>query len=263
MSNIIQLDRSVIPACDVPLFVKGPNGEASFEEIVEATSDIPGIGGYKLGAVSGRKGWENWVRFVRRYTTKPLIHDGQKWGNDIPDTGPGILYELKEAGVDAVILFPFSSPIVQYEWTKAAQELGLGVIVGSKMTHNRQLAGDYSNPTGKDYTVIFKELVGYDIPGYIRDDAPDDMYLLAAAMGVTNYVAPGNKPDDIRQVRELLEGRGIEPVFYAPGFVAQGGEISEGAKAAGTRFHAIVGRGIYAAKDIGAAAREMTSQLYG
>jgi len=262
MSGIVQLERSVIPACDVKLRERGSNGEASFEEIAKATADISGIGAYKIGASSGRAGWEEWVKVARAYTGKPLIHDGQKWGNDIPDTGPGILVDLKESGVDAVILFPFSSPIVQYEWTKAAQELGLGVLMGSRMTHNRQLAGDFSNPPSKDYTKIFTDLLGYDISGYIRTDAPNDMYKLAAKMGVTNFVAPGNKPDDVRQVRELLESNGVEPTFYAPGFVAQGGVISEGAKAAGRRFHAIVGRGIYATKDIRVAAQEMTSQLY-
>jgi len=248
-----------MPACDVKLRKRGPNDEASFEEIVKATADVPGVGGYKLGAVSGRDGWEEWVKVARAYTGKPLIHDGQKWGNDIPDTGHGILTDLKESGVDAVILFPFSSPIVQYEWTRAAQELGLGVIVGSKMTHPRQLAEDFS---GEEYTQIFKELIGHDISGYIRRDAPEDMYRLAAAMGITHYVAPGNKLEDVSDLRLLLESRDIEPVFYAPGFVAQGGVISEGAKAAGKRFHAIVGRAIFRAKDIRATAEEMTSQLY-
>ncbi|MBI2084005.1 MAG: hypothetical protein HYT70_00065 [Candidatus Aenigmarchaeota archaeon] len=263
MSDIIQLDKSIIVACDVDLHERGPNGEASFEDIVKATADVPGIGGYKLGAVSGEEGWKQWVRVARDYTGKTLIHDGQKWGNDIPDTGTVIIGALKRSGVDAVILFPFSSPIVQYEWTKSAQDSGIGVIVGSKMTHNRQLDGDFSNPAGKDYTAIFKELVGYDISGYIREDAPEDMYLLAAKMGVVNFVAPGNKPDDVRQLREFLESQGISPIFYAPGFVAQGGVISDAAKVAGPRFHAIVGRGIYGAKDIRVAAQEMTSQLFG
>ena len=88
------------------------------------------------------------------------------------------------------------------------------------------------------------------------------MYKLAAAMGITLYVAPGNKPEDVSDLRLLLESRGVEPTFYAPGFVAQGGVISEGAKAAGKRFHAIVGRALFRAKDIRAAAEEMTSQLY-
>jgi orotidine-5'-phosphate decarboxylase len=49
--------------------------------------------------------------------------------------------------------------------------------------------------------------------------------------------------------------------FFAPGFVAQGGEITEAAKAAGKFWHAIVGRAIYEAEDIRKAAEEMTSKL--
>ena len=50
--------------------------------------------------------------------------------------------------------------------------------------------------------------------------------------------------------------------FYAPGFVAQGGVITETGKAAGKKWHAIVGRGVYAAKNIHIAAKEMISQLF-
>ena len=35
------------------------------------------------------------------------------------------------------------------------------------------------------------------------------------------------------------------PVFWSPGLVAQGGRITEAGEAAGARFHAIVGRGLY------------------
>ena len=119
---------------------------------------------------------------------------------------------------------------------------------------------------------IFKELgiIG-ELSGFIGSSSPDFMYKLAARMGVTDFVVPGNKPDRIRHYKELIEKCGIsEPVFYSPGLVAQGGEISEGAKAAGKRFHAIVGRGIYfnkpeerfnTAEEIRKAAIELTSKL--
>jgi len=67
--------------------------------------------------------------------------------------------------------------------------------------------------------------------------------------------------EKIKQVRELVEAEGVSPVFYAPGFIAQGGKIEAAAKVAGDRFHGIVGRGIYQAKDMHAAAIEHTSQL--
>jgi len=85
--------------------------------------------------------------------------------------------------------------------------------------------------------------------GYIADEAIMEMYLNAANLGVSDFVVPGNKPDDIRRIRETLEQRGVSPTFYAPGFVAQGGSISDAAKVAGDSWHAIVGRGIYKAEE--------------
>ena len=87
------------------------------------------------------------------------------------------------------------------------------------------------------------------------------MYRIAARAGINNFVVPGNKPDVIKQVKELVEAEGVSPVFYAPGFVAQGGKIEDATKVAGERWHAIVGRGIYQAKDMKKAAEEYTSKL--
>lgn len=257
MTRIIQRDRSVVPACDVPLEV--------FKSLVEQTADIEGIGGYKVGpALCGRPGYDTIVAITRAYTNKPLIFDAQKWGTDIPDTAPSILGPVKESGIDAVILFPQSGPITEYEWIKTAQGLGLGVIVGGEMTHPRYPEGDYSNSKTKNYTKIFMEELGmnHDVTGFIREMAPEDMYEIAARMGVTDFVVPGNKPDKIIYYRELIEKCGCQDASYwSPGLVAQGGNISEGAKAAGKIFNGIVGRGIYNAKDMRAAAIEHCSQL--
>ena len=97
--------------------------------------------------------------------------------------------------------------------------------------------------------------------GYIADEAAMEIYMNAAEQEVTNFVVPGNKPDVIREIRAALEGRDVKPIFYAPGFVAQGGRIKEAAEAAGDNWHAIVGRGIYEAEDKKKAAIELTSQL--
>ena len=80
-------------------------------------------------------------------------------------------------------------------------------------------------------------------------------------LGVSDFVVPGNRPEDIGIIRKTLEQRGVSPTFYAPGFVAQGGSISDATKVAGNNWHAIVGRRIYKAEDIKKAALEHTSQL--
>ena len=232
--KVIERDRSVIPACDVKTLEQ-------FEELVKQTADIDGIGGYKIGFGLGlRYGLSRVVETARKYTSKTLIYDHQKAATDIPDTGKDFAELNKEAGIDVVIFFPQAGPETERAWIYHALDNGLKVIVGGRMTHPA-----YSVSEG----------------GFITDEGALDMYRIAARAGVNNFVVPGNKPEIIKQIRDVVEAEGVSPVFYAPGFVAQGGKIEAAAKVAGDRFHGIVGRGIYQAKDMRAAAIEHTSQL--
>lgn len=232
--NIISRDRSVIPACDVETI-------GQFEELVKQTADVPGIGGYKIGFELGYLGLKEVVAAARKHTDKPIIFDHQKAGSDIPDTGRNFARTMENAGVDTVILFPQAGPETERAWIYHALDRGLKVIVGGRMTHPA-----YAVSEG----------------GFITDEGALEMYKIAARAGVNNFVVPGNKVDVIKQVRSLVEAEGIaNPVFYAPGFIAQGGKIDAAASVAGDRFHGIVGRGIYQAKDMHAAAVEHTSQL--
>tara|TARA_B100001971_G_C18219414_1_gene556084 strand:- start:898 stop:1599 length:702 start_codon:yes stop_codon:yes gene_type:complete len=233
MSRIIQRDRSIIPACDFPY--------GKLLDFLEATSNIEEIGGYKIPAISGRVGWEKWVDTIRGYTDKPLIYDHQKAGTDIPDTAKEFMSEIKSAGFDAIILFPLSGPKTQEAWIKAAQDFELGVIVGGEMTHEG-----------------FKTSEG----GYISDSKIGDIYYNAVDLGVTDFVVPGNRIDSIERIKNIVDFsvKG-DPVFYAPGFIAQSGDITESGKAVGERFHAIVGRGIYQAENMRQAVLNLTSKL--
>ena len=222
MKEIIIRKKSVIPACDVSVKL--------YERIVKETAGIDSIGAYKVGFQLGLShGLSKVVKLARRYTDKPIIYDHQKAGTDIPDTGVNFAETVSCAGVDAVILFPQAGPETEKAWINECKNKGLGVIVGGFMTHPKYVRSE---------------------GGYILDDAVLEMYLNAAKEGVSDFVVPGNKPDVIVKVKETLEKEKVKPVFYAPGFVAQGGTISEAAKAAGERWHAIVGRGIYKDDDI-------------
>ena len=232
--KIIGRDKSVIPACDVETLEQ-------FEELVKQTADVDGIGGYKIGFELGLGfGLPAVVAAARKHTDKPIIYDHQKAGTDIPDTGKNYAKVMKKSGVDTVIFFPQAGPETERAWIYHALDNGLNVIVGGRMTHPA-----YAVSEG----------------GFITDEGALDMYRIAARAGVNNFVVPGNKPEVIKQVREVVEAEGVSPIFYAPGFVAQGGKIEAAAKVAGDRFHGIVGRGIYQAKDMHAAAIEHTSQL--
>jgi orotidine-5'-phosphate decarboxylase len=97
--------------------------------------------------------------------------------------------------------------------------------------------------------------------GYIDDAAIEKMYTTSAFNGVSDYVVPGNKPDAIKKIRNLLLEHKVSPTFYAPGFISQGGIINEAAAVAGPRWHAIVGRAIYESRDIQKAVQSLIVNL--
>ena len=232
--KLIKYDRSIIPACDV-------KNLEELKKLIKQTHDIKKIGGYKIGFVLGLiYGLPTVVKTIREFTDLPIIYDHQKAGTDIPDTGGKFAEVCKDAGIDAVIIFPQSGPVTEEAWIKDCQYKGLTVIIGGEMTHPK-----------------FKKSEG----GFIDDSVLDEIYLIAAKLGVNNFVVPGNKPDRIKHYRSLLEKKVKDLTFFAPGFVSQGGEITEAAKVAGKSWHAIVGRAIYDAKDIRKAAEKMTSKL--
>jgi orotidine-5'-phosphate decarboxylase len=236
MGRIIKYDRSVVIACDVKTIEE-------FRKLIEQTCDIEGIGGYKIGSILAiRYGLPKLVQVTREFTDLPVIYDHQKAMTDIPELGRNFAIVVKESGANALICFPQSGPATQEAWIKACKNVGLEVIIGGEMTHSK-----YKRSEG----------------GYIADEALDEMYLLAAKLGINNFVVPGNKTERVKHYREILKPLVKEElIFYAPGFMAQGGIITDVAKAAGNYWHTIVGRAIYGARDVRAAAKEMTSQLF-
>ena len=230
--RLIKIDRSVIPACDVDTLQK-------LKKIVKGTCSVEGIGAYKIGLeIVIPFGLKNVMEEIRNLTDLPIIYDYQKAGTDIPEIGERFAKACKDA--DAVIIFPQAGPVTEEAWIKAALIEKLSVIVGGEMTHDGYL-----------------ESKG----GFIANSAPKRIYEIAAKLGVKDYVLPGNKPERIKDYRMFLEHLGIDPVFYSPGLVAQGGEITESAKAAGPYWHAIIGRALYNAKDINKAAKGFTKSL--
>ena len=226
--------RSIIPACDVESL-------AQLEKLVKETSGVEGVDAYKIGFMLAMNfGLKETVKAIRKYTNKPVIYDHQKAATDIPDTAPGFMKACRTAGVDAVILFPFTGPETEVAWIKSANDNKLAVIVGGEMTHKG-----------------FNESEG----GFIAAGAPEKMYEIAAKNNVSDFVVPGNKPERIAAYRKLLDKYLDDYSLYSPGLVAQGGSITESGKAAGSKWHAIVGRGIYGATDMKKAAEEFAGSL--
>lgn len=235
MGKIIKYDKSIVIACDVENIRK-------LRELIRETYDIEGIGGYKIGSVLAiYYGLKKVVNAIREFTDLPIIYDHQKAMTDIPDLGEKFVKKVKDSGCNALIGFPLAGPVTQESWIKACKELNVEPIIGGEMTHPKYR---------------------YSEGGYIVDDSLDRIYLLAAEMGVNNFVVPGNKIDRVTHYRKILELRNIDNLtFFSPGFVAQGGKITETAKVAGDSWHAIIGRPIYTAKDIRKTAKEYTKEI--
>ena len=241
MAFLIDLPRSIIPALDCP-----PERGA---EIVLGTQRVGSVRAFKLGAWKGtlRSGLDAYVQDLGPYLGgRLLIYDHQKGATDIPDLEDA-LSDLVEAGVHAVIFFPFGGAETLERWTQSAIDAGLAVIVGGHMTQKRFLWSE---------------------GGFIHDEAPERIYRLAVGLGVREFVVPGNKPEFVRKYRDIILSELAEQghhddefALYAPGFVAQGGMISEAGQAAGERWHAIVGRALLTAPNVEAAAFELASQI--
>jgi len=228
---IIPLKKSIIPSCDVGSLEK-------LSKLVRETCSVKGIGAYKIGfELVIPFGMNEVIKTIRKHTKLPIIYDHQKAGTDIPDMGIKFMQACK--GADAVILFPQAGPETEAAWIKAAQQVKMKVIIGGEMTHP-----GYLKETG----------------GFLENDAPKRIYEIAASMGVTDFVIPGNKPEKSIEYVNSIKNKIKNSVFYSPGLVAQGGRISVLAGKLDS-WHAIVGRAIYEAKDMKKAAEELAKSL--
>jgi len=216
---LIEKKRSIIPACDVYT-------DSELINLIKTTHEHPAVGAYKIGiTIAMYYGLRDVCKAIKKITNKPIIYDHQKAGNDIPDMGEHFARTCVESGVDAVILFPFVGKISQEAWQEACLKIGLYVIVGGEMTHP-----------------------GFD--SYIPSTISMKIYSVAATNGITDFVVPGNKSHRIKEYKTFIEeGHGVSPIFYSPGLITQGGDISESGKVAGERWHAIVGRALYTAEN--------------
>ncbi|TSA55769.1 hypothetical protein D4R42_04940 [bacterium] len=243
VKKLIGLPKSIIVDCGVST-IKDLN------ELVEKTAGVKGIGGYKVGAILVIKyGLATVVSVVKKQIKRiapsielPVIYDHQKAGVDIPDLGSLFVKAVISSGADALILFPFGGMATEKAWINACQDNEFPVLVGGRMTQPE-----------------FLEKEG----GFITNTGPSLIYGQAADSGVRDFVMPGNRPELIRLYIRIIRRSIGEDDFtlYAPGFISQGGEITETGRQAGDNWHAIVGRAIYQADDIRAAAEKFAAQI--
>ena len=246
MEQLFKNGKGFIPACDVSELEK-------LEDVAFATLQVPGIKALKIGLeLVIPFGLIEAVRSVERvrHTYKlgldvPIIYDHQKGGTDIPELGAKFAKAVKRSGADAIILFPFGGAKTEREWIKACEGEGLKVLVGGHMTQAE-----------------FLESEG----GFIGDLSPERMFRIALELGVSDFILPGNKVPFVEKYRKIFQEYWSDGSYSisAPGFIKQGGIISEAGAVAGPVWNAIIGDKIYNAgrlTDMTAAAKMFTSQI--
>jgi orotidine-5'-phosphate decarboxylase len=249
--GFFSLNHGVIPACDV-------NTIDEFTKIVNETNDVKGIVGYKIGKIlQTNYVLEDVLWAVDRRTDKPIILDPQKEGNDVEFTEPNFISNYANAGVKAMIMFPFASPRVQATCTKSCRDNKILPIGGFRLTQK-----GFDETEEVEMGDIDPKLAGRKFKGYISKDAEKRALELYAMMGVEHYIGPGNKVDELRKMKEIIKSNGVDPYFLMPGIKRQGGDVSSAFEAVAdcAGAYAIIGSGIYKAENMGETAERFCEE---
>lgn len=226
----------IIIACDV-------DSLDAFRSIVEMSHCQEGVVGYKIGfSLALRFGLKKVTEIARNLSNLSVIYDHQKAGTDIPQMGEPFAKCCSDCGISGVIIFPQAGPETLRAFVKAITGHDMMPIVGGMMTHPSYLQSD---------------------GGFITDVAPSVIYREALNLGVTHFVLPGNRPNDVRQYATDVLSRGEGTLsLLMPGIGSQGGQIKDAFDAAaGHRCYAIVGSAIYGASDPLKALLSFTEQV--
>ena len=228
-------DRGLYVSLDVP--------EHKLRQLCANTSNIEGVRGFVIGAPTalemGLSLAVDTVQIVNSVTSRSpiLIYDHQSAGNDIPRNATRLMQVVNRSGIHKVIIYPSTNPEIAEPWIKAGQDHHLDVIVGKETTQDiAPLNGIY-----------------------------DDVFRLAAKLGVREFMLPGNKPDRVAHYRSIIESVVSQDPYtiYASGFGSQGGTVESFAKAAGehTHWNLLIGSDIHTAPNPRIRAEEYIEEI--
>jgi len=233
---MFSFDCGLIPACDVDSLDK-------LRSLIRVTSRVEGVVGYKIGFMLALKfSLGKVVETIREYTDLPIIYDHQKAGTDIPEMAAPFARICREAGVNDVIIFPQAGPESEVAFIKEIQNEGMIPIVGGEMTHPKYLEKE---------------------GGFLKDDAPGQIFKIAALEGVKYFVLPGNRPESIGQYLPLLDELGGKTRLLLPGLGRQGGYLERVFQVTGVRStYFIIGSTIYNSEDMKKTVREICRRIF-
>ncbi len=225
--------HGIICACDLDRL-------ADVARLVEAIDPVEGMVGYKLGSLlSLRYGLATVVKAFRTMTAKALLYDHQKAGLDVPSMAAEYAAVCRDAGVDALILFPLGGPTVVEAFVGSTLKVGLLPVVGGALPLE-----DYLVKGG----------------GYVAGSALSRISLRAWELGARDFIIPATDGGAIRAHVKRFARRGPTRLFM-PGIGPLGGDIKKAfAAARGLSVYAIIGRAIYAAPEPAEAARRLAGE---
>ncbi|MFH1039121.1 MAG: orotidine-5'-phosphate decarboxylase [PVC group bacterium] len=172
-----------------------------------------------------REGMEIISTVKERYR-KPILADFKI--ADVPVTNNRIIRLCREAGADGVMVQGFIGIDAIQSAIEAAGVVKIFVVT------------QLTNPGGLDFTARFTE----EFAG------------LARMLGAAGVQAPGNRPEVVARVREIV---GEELMIVCCGIGAQGGAFGRAIEAGGD--FEIIGRAIYEAEDPARAVREIKDAI--
>ncbi|MBI4637963.1 MAG: orotidine 5'-phosphate decarboxylase [Candidatus Rokubacteria bacterium] len=222
--------HGVVCACDL-------DDLDAIARLLEAIDPVEGLVGYKLGSLlTLRYGLGAVVRAFRKATAKTLFYDHQKAGLDIPSMAAEYAAACRDAGVDALILFPLGGPRALDAFVGETLRVGLRPVVGGALP-----LPDYLLKGG----------------GYVAASALPRIIDRAFGLGARDFIIPATDGTSIRREAARLAARGGARL-YLPGIGPLGGQLEAAfAAARPLATYAIVGRAIYADPRPAAAARRL------
>jgi len=225
----------LIPALDIDDFTV-------VRRLVAATTNIPGLAGYKIGCAAALTvGLAGAVRALREETDLPLLYDHQKAGPDIPDTAGLFAALAAQAGVDGLIIFPLSGLRAIEKFTAELKARNVLPIVGGElpMREYRQRYG-----------------------GFIVNDALKKILAAAVPAGVRHFILPANDPRRLSSHLAYLRSITNQASLFLPGIGALGGTVKKTFALVGEwPAYAIVGRAVIQAAKPAEAARRLAAEV--
>lgn len=190
------------------------------------------IAGYKVSSLNAiEHGLKATVAELRQFTEKPIIYDHQKGGTDIPIITEQQVRLAADCGINSFIAVPLGAGgETLTAFVNACKEARILPIVLLEMTHS-------------------------EADDYLKENSSKLVFEKAKELGVKYFVAPGNKPQKILELKGKMDA---DMFITSPGVGAQGGKC-ERCVEAGTDYP-IVGRAIYEAEDPVKAVNELFEQ---